>query len=240
MIEIVDVTVLFGGVKGLSDLTAAFHSDITGLIGPNGAGKTTLLNAFSGFVRPSAGRIAIDGRNILPLAPFRRAGAGLRRTFQTEQTVDSLTVRENVEAAADHLGTHSGNRNAEIDGALDYVGLEAGSRRLARDLNAYERRRLEIARCLVGTPKLVMMDEPGAGLAASEAERLRAIIAGLPRFCGAQVLLVDHDVDLIASICETTLVLDFGRKIAFGPTAQVMADPAVRAAYLGVVEGKAA
>jgi ABC-type branched-subunit amino acid transport system ATPase component len=240
MIEIEDVTVLFGGVKGLSELSATLESNVTGLIGPNGAGKTTLLNVFSGFVRPREGRVFIDNLDILKLAPHRRAGVGLRRTFQTEQTVDSLTVRENVEAAADHLTAVRSQQKAQVDGALDYVGLAGGQGRLARDLNAYERRRLEISRCLIGEPKLIMMDEPGAGLAAAEAERLRALIAGAPGYCGAQVLLVDHDVDLIAAICETTLVLDFGRKIAFGPTAAVLADPAVRAAYLGVTEEKAA
>ena len=240
MIEIVDVTVTFGGVKGLADLSAVLDAPVTGLIGPNGAGKTTLLNVFSGFVRPSGGAVKIDGRDILALAPHRRAGAGLRRTFQTEQTVETLGARENVAAAADHLGRAGAAGRAEIDAALDYVGLTSSAHRLAAGLNAYERRRLEIARCLIGSPRLVMMDEPGAGLAATETERLRAIIAGIPDYCGAQVLLVDHDVDLISAICQSALVLDFGRRIACGPTREVLADPAVRAAYLGVVEEPAA
>jgi ABC-type branched-subunit amino acid transport system ATPase component len=240
VIEIVDVTVQFGGVTGLAGLSAVFEQAIIGLIGPNGAGKTTLLNVFSGFVRPVAGSVKIHGRDILALAPHRRAGAGLRRTFQTEQTVETLTVRENVTAAADQLCPRGIDAAPQIDAALDYVGLSGDQRRLATELNAYERRRLEIARCLVGAPKLVMMDEPGAGLAATETERLRSIIAGIPAFSGAQVLLVDHDVDLISAICHATMVLDFGRRIAFGPTRDVLNDPAVRSAYLGVVTEAAA
>jgi ABC-type branched-subunit amino acid transport system ATPase component len=112
--------------------------------------------------------------------------------------------------------------------------------RVGAALNASERRLVEIARCVLAQPKLVMMDEPGAGLSESEAEHLREVIVGIPGFCGAQVLLVDHDVDLISTTCQETLVLDFGSKIAFGPTAQVLKDPKVRAAYLGTLVEEAA
>lgn len=236
MIEISDITVQFGGVKGLSELSVTIDAQVTGLIGPNGAGKTTLLNVFSGFVRPQTGSIKIDGVELLDWAPHRRAVLGLRRTFQTEQTVETLTVMENVTVAADHLSLRGRAAGEQISAALDYVDLSAMRKCMGSDLNAEERRRLEIGRCLLGSPRLIMMDEPVAGLAAIEAERLQSIIAGIPSFCGAQVLLVDHDVDLIAAICQSTLVLDFGRHIAYGPTTEVLADPAVRAAYLGVVE----
>jgi branched-chain amino acid transport system ATP-binding protein len=112
--------------------------------------------------------------------------------------------------------------------------------RVGASLNASERRLIEIARCILARPRVIMMDEPGAGLSESEAEHLRRVILGIPGFCGAQVLLVDHDVDLITAICEETLVLDFGSQIAFGPTAQVLTDPKVRAAYLGTVTDEAA
>ena len=119
--------------------------------------------------------------------------------------------------------------------ALDYVGMGRQAERVGASLNASERRLVEIARCILARPRLVMMDEPGAGLSESEADHLRKVIVGIPSFCGAQVLLVDHDVDLISATCEETLVLDFGSKIAFGPTADVLKDAKVRAAYLGEV-----
>jgi ABC-type branched-subunit amino acid transport system ATPase component len=239
MIRISNVTVQFGGVKGLNDLSVDIEAPVTGLIGPNGAGKTTLLNVFSGFVRPVSGAITLDGDSLLNLAAHRRAAAGVRRTFQTEQTVETSSVWDNVAAAADRLRLNSRDRQSEIAALLDFVGL-ADRRRMGADLNACERRLLEIARGLVGQPKLVMMDEPGAGLADREAERLRDLIVAIPGFRGAKVLLVDHDVELISAVCQSTIVLDFGRLIAFGATASVLGDPRVRAAYLGVIEGEAA
>ena len=123
-----------------------------------------------------------------------------------------------------------------IANALDFVGLSAKANVLGRSLNAFERRMVEIARSTVGSPRLIMMDEPGAGLAQDESEHLRQVIKNVHRYCGAQVLLVDHDVDLISATCAATLVLDFGLPIAYGPTPDVLADPKVRAAYLGVLE----
>jgi len=240
MIEIEGLTVRFGGVKGINDLSATLPARITGLVGPNGAGKTTLLNVLSGFVRPSEGRIAVDGRDVLSLAVHKRAGFGIRRTFQNEQVVENLTVKDNVAAVLDNVPSGGQPAQRLIRKVLDYVGLTQQAQRLGSELNAYDRRMVEIARATVGQPRLVMMDEPGAGLAQDEVEHLRQVIVGIPDFCGAQVLLVDHDVDLISAVCEATLVLDFGSRIAYGPTAEVLKDPKVRAAYLGIVEGEAA
>ncbi len=166
----------------------------------------------------------------------RRAAFGLRRTFQTEQVVENLSVWDNVAAALDNLATGTKSRKELISAVLQYVGLLDGAERTGFSLNACDRRLVEIARCIIGQPRLVMMDEPGAGLSESEADHLRDVIIGIPEFCNAQVLLVDHDVDLISATCEETLVLDFGCKIAFGKTADVLNDPKVRAAYLGTVE----
>ena len=240
MIEIRNLTVAFGGVRGLNDLSADIGAKITGLVGPNGAGKTTLLNAMSGFVKCAAGTVIVDGVDLLRIAMNRRAAFGLRRTFQTEQVVENLTVWNNVAAALDNLPTGGRVRRDLIAEALDYVGLNRQAERIGAVLNASERRLVEIARCIVAKPRLVMMDEPGAGLSQGESGHLRDVIVGIPEFCGAQVLLVDHDVDLISATCQETLVLDFGSKIAFGVTAEVLKDPKVRAAYLGTIEDVAA
>ena len=240
MIEIRNLTVVFGGVRGLNGLSADIGAAITGLVGPNGAGKTTLLNVMSGFVKRAGGTVMVDGVDLLSIAMNRRAAFGVRRTFQTEQVVENLTVWNNVAAALDNLPTGGRPRHELIAEALDYAGLTRHAERAGVTLNASERRLVEVARCIIAKPRLVMMDEPGAGLSQSESDHLRRVIAGIPGYCGAQVLLVDHDVDLISSTCEETLVLDFGSKIAFGPTAEVLKDPRVRAAYLGTIEDVAA
>ena len=179
--------------------------------------------------------MTVDGADLLRIAMNRRAAFGVRRTFQTEQVVENLSVWNNVAAALDNVPTGGRARRDLIAEALDYVGMTRQAERVGASLNASERRLVEIARCILARPRLVMMDEPGAGLSESEAEHLRKVIVGIPGFCGAQVLLVDHDVDLISATCEETLVLDFGSKIAFGRTAEVLKDPKVRAAYLGEV-----
>jgi branched-chain amino acid transport system ATP-binding protein len=233
VIDIEGLVVTFGGVSAISDLTATLDAPVTGLIGPNGAGKTTLLNVLSGFVQPLEGTVKVDGVDILRIATHRRSVFGVRRTFQTEQVVLNLSVWDNVAAILDHVpyGPHS--RDKIIGAALAYVGLQDRPRRLGGELSASDRRMVEIARGIVGEPRLIMMDEPGAGLSEAEADHLRRVIVGIPQHCGAQVLLVDHDVDLISQTCAATLVLDFGVKIAYGATEDVLKDPAVRTAYLG-------
>jgi branched-chain amino acid transport system ATP-binding protein len=233
VIEIENLQVRFGGVSAISDLNCVLDSPVTGLIGPNGAGKTTLLNVMSGFIRPTRGTVKVDGQDIARLKAHRRASFGIRRTFQTEQVVLNLSVWDNVAAVLDHVPSGARGRDEAIRAALDFTGLLGRHHRMGGELAASDRRMVEIARCLVGAPRVVMMDEPGAGLAAAESEVLRRVISGIPEFCGAQVLLVDHDVDLISDTCATTLVLDFGSKIAYGPVRQALQDPKVRAAYLG-------
>jgi len=236
MIEIENLTVLFGGVRGLSALTATLPEPVTGLVGPNGAGKTTLINVLSGFVRPASGSVKIDREDLDGIALHKRAAFGIRRTFQNEQVVENLTAAGNVTAVLDNVPTDGRPRRELVEAALGFVGMASKANVMGADLNAYERRLVEIARATVGRPRLVMMDEPGAGLSQEESGHLRSVIKNIHDCCGAQVLLVDHDVDLISATCVATLVLDFGSQIAYGPTAAVLADPKVRAAYLGVVE----
>ncbi len=234
MIEIKDITVQFGGVRPIDSLSVTLDAPIVGLIGPNGAGKTTLLNVLSGFVTPVQGSVTVAGSELTKVAPHSRAKHGLRRTFQTDQIADDLTLWQNVEAIADHAHFESSAQAEEaVAKAIDYVGLSHRIHRLGGALSTAERHLAEIAKALIGDPSLVMLDEPGAGMSESESKLLAQIIRGIPAFCGAQVFLIDHDVALIDACCEQTMVLDFGRLLAKGPTSEVLNDAEVRKAYLG-------
>jgi branched-chain amino acid transport system ATP-binding protein len=237
MINIQNLTVQFGGVRPIDQLTVELKPAIVGLIGPNGAGKTTLLNALSGFVIPVSGTIQVNGREITTLLPHQRSKNGLRRTFQTDQIAEDLTLWQNVEAIADHAHYQSKKEaDADISRAIEYVGLSKRIHRKGSDLSTQERHLAEVAKALIGKPELVMLDEPGAGMSESESEHLAKVIRGIPMYCKAQVFLIDHDVALIAACCEQTMVLDFGKLLALGPTHDVLQLPEVRRAYLGDFE----
>jgi branched-chain amino acid transport system ATP-binding protein len=235
MLDIRDITVRFGGVRPLEDASFCFEPGVNGLVGPNGAGKTTMLNVLSGFVRPATGSVVADGTDLLALAPHRRARWGLRRTFQQEQVIAALSGYDNLRLAADHLGAGPG----AVERVLDLVGLQRPDRK-ATELSMLERRLVEIGKTLVGRPKVVLLDEPGAGLAGADSARLVPLIHRIAADYDSCVVLVDHDMDLVATVCQRVGVLDFGRRIAFGPTAEVLADPAVKRAYLGTEELDAA
>jgi branched-chain amino acid transport system ATP-binding protein len=233
VIKIDGLSVRFGGIKPLDELDAEFAAPICGLIGPNGAGKTTLLNVLSGFVTPIKGTILLNDTALLSRSPRQRVSMGLRRTFQQELVVDELTAMENVQAVADHVSGDRASARRQVDSALDFVGL--GDRRdiLGRRLNFFERRMIEIGKTLIGQPKAILLDEPGAGLNEEETDRLRRLLVKIPTTFNSQLVLIDHDADLIASVCVETLVLDFGKRLAMGPTRAVLNDPIVRHAYLG-------
>jgi branched-chain amino acid transport system ATP-binding protein len=233
MIRLHDVTVQFGGLKAIDGLSAELEAPVCGLIGPNGAGKTTLVNLLSGLVKARQGRVELDGIDLLGLEAPQRVRQGLRRSFQTEQVVEDLTVWDNIQAILDHVPAGPVRHEDDIEAVLDYTGLSALATRPGRHLNLFERRMLELAKALVGRPRLLLLDEPGAGLNEHEARHLRTVLRGIHAFRQAQVLLIDHDVALIADTCAQTLVMDFGRRIALGPTRQVLDDPEVRRAYLG-------
>jgi branched-chain amino acid transport system ATP-binding protein len=233
MLEISNLTVTFGGVVALSNVSATFTAPVAGIIGPNGAGKTTLMNALSGFVTPRTGTIVRDGQNLLALPPYRRAQWGLRRSFQKEEIADDLTVFDNVLVQIDHVSGDRRSKIEEVERMLTFVGMQDRMGKPGRALNSFERRLTDVAKCLVGKPHVVMFDEPAGGLTAEETRRLGDLITRVHAETGAQTLLIDHDVELIRRICSETLVLDFGKRVAFGPTEAVLADAAVQAAYLG-------
>ncbi|WP_269584065.1 ABC transporter ATP-binding protein [Roseibium sp. Sym1] len=233
MIRVEDLTVHFGGLVALDAINVEFTAPVSGIIGPNGAGKTTTMNAISGFIDVAGGRVLVDGANLLDMAPHRRALWGLRRSFQKAQIADDLTVFDNLLAICDNLPGAAEGKRDDLDRAAQFAGVTELFGQPGGALNTYQRRLADIARCVIGSPRMIMLDEPGGGLNGEETETLGQLISGIPDFCGAQVLVIDHDVDLIERVCRDTLVLDFGKRIAFGPTKEVLADPHVQAAYLG-------
>ncbi len=233
MIEVKDLTVHFGGVIPLDSLTITFESGTCGLIGPNGAGKTTFFNVLSGFIKPTSGSVTAFGENLLAMAHFRRARWGVRRTFQTEQAIEELSIYENVAMVHEHSRRGRASRRTDVLGAIEFVGLAPDPATKVGTLGARDRRLVEIARAVVGKPRLVLLDEPAAGLPDEETEHLSRVIRAIPDHMGALVILVDHDMSLVSACCDVTSVLDFGALIASGPTAEVLRDERVMRAYLG-------
>jgi branched-chain amino acid transport system ATP-binding protein len=236
MIEVDGLTVRYGGVTSLDAMSVTFESGTCGLIGPNGAGKTTFFNVLSGFVRPAAGTVRAFGEDLLSIVHFRRARWGVRRTFQTEQAIEDLSVFDNVAMIHEHARLGGSSRRQDVLDAVSFVGLEADPFARVRTLGAGERRLVEVARAVVGRPRLVLLDEPAAGLPDEETEHLGQVIRGIPEHTGALVVLVDHDMSLVSACCEMIAVLDFGELIASGPTADVLRDDRVIRAYLGTAE----
>ena len=247
-LEVRSVTVRFGGITALDDvsLTAAPRR-VTGIIGPNGAGKTTLLNVLCGLVRPESGRIQFDGRELTRLRPHKLAALGIARTLQGVGLFDGLSVAENVMVGATthaRAGFWSGlfglPRSDRDERQLRALATEALDRVGAADLAdampgtlAYGlRKRVALARALVARPRLLLLDEPASGLSESELPELGDLISRLTD--DTSVVVIEHRMDLMMSICHTITVLDFGKVIADGTPAEVQASPAVTAAYLGV------
>ena len=236
MIEVEDLRVEFGGVTPIDGMTVTFPGGTCGLIGPNGAGKTTFFNVLSGFVKPAGGGVRAFEQDLLAMTDFRRTRWGLRRTFQTEQAIVELSIYDNVAMVHEHSKGKRAARNEEVLGAIDFVGLEMDPATKVGTLGARERRLVEVARAVVGEPRVVLLDEPAAGLPDEETEHLAGVIQRIPEQRGALVVLVDHDMSLVSACCEVTAVLDFGKLIASGPTAEVLRDEHVKRAYLGTEE----
>jgi branched-chain amino acid transport system ATP-binding protein len=234
LIEIENLTVRFGGVTPLDHMTITFDEGTNGLIGPNGAGKTTFFNVLSGFVRPAEGSVTAFGEDLLTMAHFRRARWGVRRTFQTEQAIEELSIYDNVAMVHEHSSKEGGGRQDAVLSAIEFVGLTAKPQTRVGTLGAGERRLVELARAVVGQPRVILLDEPAAGLPDEESERTSRVIKKIPDELGALVILVDHDMSLVSACCSKTAVLDFGKLIASGDTGDVLRNDEVKKAYLGV------
>jgi ABC-type branched-subunit amino acid transport system ATPase component len=234
MIEVADLTVRYGGVTSLDGMSLTFEKGTCGLIGPNGAGKTTFFNVLSGFVRPASGTVRAFGDDLLKITHFRRARWGVRRTFQTEQAISDLSVYDNVSMITSPL--RGGARRADVLAAIEFVGIGASPEAKVGSLSAGQRRLVEVARTVAGKPRLILLDEPAAGLPDEETAHLTSVIQAIPDYTGALTILVDHDMSLVSAVCGQTAVLDFGKLIAAGPTASVLRDEHVMRAYLGTVE----
>ena len=226
------LTVRYGGVVAVNDVSLRVDGgSIVGLIGPNGAGKTSVIDAATGFAR-ATGSVDLGGRRVDALAPHARVRAGLARTFQSLELYDDLSVEENVSVAAS--GRRRAERGEAVARALDSVGLVALRDRPAGELSQGERQLVSIARACVADPAVLLLDEPAAGLDSDESAWLGERIGAI-RGAGTALLLVDHDVNLVLSVCDHVYVLDFGAVIAEGPPEAIRADRAVAEAYLGTM-----
>jgi branched-chain amino acid transport system ATP-binding protein len=248
VLEVSEVSVRFGGLTALDAVSLTVEPrQVVGVIGPNGAGKTTLLNVLCGFIRPDQGQVLLDGRRYNDLRPHRLAGLGIARTLQGVGLFGSLSAIENVMIGADCratagfwsalLGLPRSIRDErrlrqEAAEALDRVGAAGAAGQRPGELSYGMRKRVALARALAARPKLLLLDEPASGLAEDELAELGGLIRELA--AETSLVIVEHHMDLMMSVCDSLVVLDFGKVISRGSPSVIQADPAVTAAYLGV------
>jgi branched-chain amino acid transport system ATP-binding protein len=251
LLETRGLTVRYGGLAANDDVNLTVEAGrLVGLIGPNGAGKTTFIDAITGFTAVSGGTVRFDGHDLNGSAPDRRAHLGLTRTFQSLELFEDLTVRDNLLVAAERPlwysflldllrpGRAAKREQERVDVALTALDLHGISDRLPSDLSHGQRKLVGVARALAADPKLLLLDEPAAGLDTAESQHLGALLRQFVER-GTTIFLIDHDMGLVLNVCDYIYVLDFGRIIAEGTPAEIRKDPAVVAAYLGESAGEA-
>jgi branched-chain amino acid transport system ATP-binding protein len=249
LLEIGHLTHRFGGLLALSDFNLSLDgNELVGIIGPNGAGKTTVFNLISGVYRPTKGSISVEGRELVGLAPNRIAALGIARTFQNIRLFKELSVLDNVRCAnygqagygallaLSRLGRCRREEAAIIDRSMELLTLfqlDGHAEEPSRNLPYGLQRRLEIARALATRPKLLLLDEPAAGMNPAEITRLMGLIEWVRKAFNVTILLIEHQMQLVMNLCERLVVLDFGVTIAEGKPQEIRNDRRVLAAYLG-------
>ena len=257
LLEAREVSLGFGGIRALDEVSFAVAAgELCSIIGPNGAGKTSMLNCVSGRYRPDQGRILFRGRDITRLAPSRRAGLGIGRTFQNIALFAHMSVLDNIMVGRHHLLNSGFVRGAlywlggaqreelahrrEVEEIIDFLEIQHVRKAPAGTLPYGLRKRVELARAIALRPALILLDEPMAGMNLEEKEDMARFIVDLNEEWGMTVIMIEHDMGVVVDISQRIMVLDFGRKIAEGTPAEVMADAEVRRAYLGDEAGAAA
>jgi branched-chain amino acid transport system ATP-binding protein len=250
------VSLRFGGVRALTEVSFAVQpGEIFSIIGPNGAGKTSMVNCVSGRYRPTEGRILFDGQDITKLGPNRRAGLGIGRTFQNLALFGHMSVLDNIMVGRHHLlkaGFLRGMvywwggaqreelaHRRDVEEIIDFLEIQHVRKAQAGTLPYGLRKRVELARAVALKPRLILLDEPMAGMNLEEKEDMARFIVDLNEEWGMTVLMIEHDMGVVMDISRRVMVLDFGRKIAEGTPEEVMAHPEVRRAYLGEAEAPA-
>jgi branched-chain amino acid transport system ATP-binding protein len=235
MLKLDGITIQFGGLTALKDVSFSMGTDqVVGLVGPNGAGKTTLFNAISGLVKPTQGSVEFNGAEISRKPLYTRARVGIGRTFQIPQPMHELTVRENL-VVAQRFG-HGKVDHARIDEILEFMDLKAQAERdAATQLALQELKRLEVAKALATEPKLLLLDEVLAGLETNGKRYFTAKLNELHRKFNIGILIIEHDIETVSTLCHRVVVLNFGKVIADGAPEDVFRNPEVIKSYTGEV-----
>ncbi|WP_070097016.1 ABC transporter ATP-binding protein [Azorhizobium caulinodans] len=250
LLDVRDVSLRFGGLRALSDVSFSVEKgELFSIIGPNGAGKTSLLNCISGRYSPSEGKIFFGGRDITRLKPNRRAAIGIGRTFQNLALFHHMSVLDNIMVGRHHLLKNNfltgalywfgGAQKEElehrrkVEDVIDFLDIQHVRKATAGTLSYGLRKRVELARAVALEPELILLDEPMAGMNLEEKEDMARYIVDLNEEWGMTIIMIEHDMGVVMDISHRVMVLDFGRKIAHGQPADVLADPHVRKAYLG-------